>query len=179
MHQTDHAGDVLHGKWRDVMRDAAGAELWRSPVKSNAIVLDCRRILASFVAGAPSLGIQGMAFGAGSPAWDGGGTPAATPSQTALVDPAPLLVPAADLQIDFVDGSGVVTATPTNRVQIVASLGPGEPPWPDANHASGSLREFGLVGELNGTAALLNYVTHPVINKDVASTLERTLWLVF
>ena len=179
MHHTDFAGEALHGKWQDVLRAPDGTELWRSPVKPNAIVVDCRRILAAFVAGKPSLGIQGIQFGAGNPAWDGGPSPAATPAQTALVDPFPLMVPAANLQIDFVDGLGVVSATPTNRVQIVASLGAGVPPWPDGNHVSGSLREFGLVGQLAGAPALINYVIHPVINKDAASTLERTLWLVF
>lgn len=179
MHLTELAAEGLHGTWRDVIRGPDGQERYRGPIKSNAIVLDCRRVLASFVAGKASLGIQGMQFGAGNPAWDGGAPPAATPAQTKLVDPFPLLVPAASLQIDFVDALGAVTATPTNRVQIVASLGPGTPPWPDGNHASASLREFGLVGQLGGAPVLLNYVIHPVINKDAASTLERTLWLVF
>ena len=44
---------------------------------------------------------------------------------------------------------------------------------------SGSLGEFGLVGQLNGVETLINYVTHPVIVKDPLSTLTRTVWLVF
>lgn len=179
MHMPELVGEKLHGKWRDVMRAGDGTELWRSPIRSNAIVVDCRRILASFMAGKPSLGVQGMQFGSGNPAWDGGPSPTATPAQIKLVDPFPLLVPAANLQIDFVDAMGAVSATPTNRIQIVANLGPGVPAWPDGNHASGSLREFGLIGQLGGAPALINYVIHPVINKDAASTLERTLWLVF
>jgi hypothetical protein len=131
------------------------------------------------MAGAPSLGIQGLQFGAGLASWDSGGPPAATPAQTALVDPNPFTVPSSALALDFVDDTGAVVAGPTNRLQIVATLGAGQPPWPDADHIAGSLREFGLVGELNGSPALINYVTHPVINKDPASTLERTLWLVF
>lgn len=175
--ETPAAG--LYGRWQDVTRDAAGAVIERTGIMSNTIVVDCRRILASFMAGTPTLGIQGMLFGNGQSAWDVDGTPAASPLQTALVDPNPYLVPTADLQIDFVDEIGTVVPDPTNRLQIVATLGPGEPAWPDAHHVAGSLREFALLGELNGSPTLINYVTHPVINKDPASSLERTLWLVF
>jgi hypothetical protein len=168
----------LAGMYRDVVRDSGGRVLRDSGWKSNAIVVDCRRVLASLMGGGPALGIQGLAVGAGLAAWDGTGPPPATPTQVALEDPNPFVVPAASLAIDFVD-AGVITATPTNRLQIVASLGPGAPPWPNGTHVSASLREFGLVGELNGAPVLINYVTHPVINKDPTSTLERTIWLVF
>lgn len=168
----------LRGQYRDVLRDAHGRIVEDRGWQPNAIVADCRRLLASFMSSAPALGIQGLALGSGLSAWDVGGAPPATPAQTALVDPNPFVVPAVDLSIDFVDG-GVVTATPTNRVQVTASVGPGLPPWPDANHVAASLREFGLIGDLDGTPVLINYVTHPLIGKDPTSTLERTLWLVF
>lgn len=175
----EHAGEALHGRWRDVIYDRAGREIGRSEVRRNAIVIDCRRLLAAFMAGSSSLGIQGLLFGAGDPDWDSSSPPPATAAQTALIDTNAFLVPAASLAMDFVDEIGAVSASPTNRLQIVATLGAGEPPWPDGNHVAGSLREFGLIGELGGNPALINYVTHPVINKDPASTLERTLWLVF
>jgi hypothetical protein len=176
---TEYAAPGLRGYFRDRLIDAKGRVIREDKVRSNAIVADCRRILASFMAGGGALGIQGMLFGAGNPVWDGGALPAASPATTQLVDPAPFLVPAAALQIDFVDDGGVVVAGPTNRLQIVATLGAGEPPWPDGGHVSGALREFGIAGELGGIQRLINYVIHPVINKDPASTLERTLWLVF
>ena len=175
--ETPNAG--LHGRWQDVIRDASGRVIDQSKIRPNAIVVDCRRILASFIAGTPALGIQGMQFGAGLPNWDLNGPPTASATQVTLTDPNPYLVPTSSLQIDFIDDVGTVVANPTNRLQIVATLGPGEPGWPDINHVAGSLREFALVGELNGAPSLINYVTHPVINKDPASTLERTLWLVF
>ncbi len=175
---AEYPAAELRGFWRDRILHPGGA-VTGGPVRSNAIVLDCRRILASFVAGAPSLGIQGLQFGTGLAAWDVDGPQPAGPGQVALVDPNPFTEPAADMALDFVDDLGAVVAGPTNRLQIVATLGPGDPPWPDPNHIAGSLREFGLIGDLNGTPALINYVTHPVINKDPASTLERTLWLVF
>jgi hypothetical protein len=162
-----------------VLCDAYGRVLWDRGWHRNTIVLNCRRLLAGFMAGPTmSLGIQGLRVGQGSNAWDLTSPPTPLPTQTALVDPNPFLLSGSALQIDFLDG-GTVTSTPTNRLQIIATLGPNVPPWPDANHVSGNLREFGLVGRLNGAETLINYVTHPVIVKDPASTLTRTIWLVF
>ena len=87
-------------------------------------------------------------------------------------------MPRAALQIDYLAGA-TVSATPTNRLQIKATLGPNVPTWPDAGHSTSSLREFGLVGKIDGADVLINYVRHPVITKDPASSLERTIWLVF
>lgn len=175
---TEFPAAALKGRYRDVLRTKSGRIVEDRGWRSNAIAMDCRRMLASFMAGAPASGIQGMLVGSGKASWDVGGPPAATPGQTQLVDPHPFLVPLGDLQIDFLD-NGNVSATPTNRLQIVATVGPGDPPWPDGNHVASSLREFGLVGEIDGDQALINYVTHPVINKDPTSSLERTIWLVF
>ena len=169
--------------YRDVLRDAAGRVKWTRGWQKNAIVTDCRRLLAGFMRGAPTgtLGIQGLQVGTGLAAWDQPpGPPPPTAGQVALVDPHPFTIPLADLQIDFLAlTSDSVSADPTNRLQIVASLGPGVPSWPDANHATSTLREFGLVGALDGATLLINYVTHPAIVKDPTSTLERTIWLVF
>ena len=175
---TETPTAALHGLWRDVIRHGSGGEE-RGQIRPNAIVSDCRRALAVFVAGGGGPGIEGLWFGAGDPAWDVGGTPPATPAQVALVDPKPFLLPAAALKIDFVDDLGAISAQPTRRLQIVADLAAGSPPWPDAFHAALSLREFGLASHIGGAPVLLNYVTHPVINKDAASALERTIWLVF
>jgi hypothetical protein len=161
-----------------MLRNAQGEVLWDSGWQKNVIVTGCRRLLAGFMLGGPhTSGIQGLQVGAGLVAWD---TSLMSPieGQTTLVDRNPYIVPQAALQIDYLDGD-TVTTTPTNRIQIVATLGPGEPTWPDANHPTSTLREFGLFGQLNGAAVLINYVIHPAIVKDAASTLERTIWLVF
>jgi hypothetical protein len=173
------AAPRLWGFYRDVLTAADGSVLWDRGWRRNTIVADCRRMLAGFMfGGSVSLGIQGLRVGQGSDSWDQTSPPAPTSAQVALVDPNPFLVPMSALQIDFLDGA-TVAATPTNRLQIKVTLGPNVPPWPDGNHASGNLREFGLVGQLKGKEALINYVTHPVIVKDPASTLTRTIWLVF
>jgi hypothetical protein len=179
MTQIEQVDDGLSGRYRDIVRDAAGAVVSDSGWRSNAIAGDCRRLLAAFMRGGPATtGLIGLQVGAGADAWDTSGTPTPTPAQPKLVDPNPLTVPAASLQIDFLD-AGAVTATPTSRIQIRATLGPNVPPSPWPNHTSGNLREFGLVGQLGGATVLVNYVTHTVIAKDPASTLERTIWLQF
>jgi len=180
MRGTESVASELKGLYRDVLRDARGGVVRDSGWHPNVIVADCRRLLAAFLHGSPAtaLGIQGLQVGAGLPAWDLTGTPAPDPSQTVLVDPQPFTVPLASLKMDFLQGA-TVTTTPTNRLQIVATLGPNMPPWPDATHSSSTLREFGLVGQLNGQPVLLNCVRHPAITKDPFSSLDRTIWLVF
>jgi hypothetical protein len=169
----------IRGMYRDRVTSFDGSVQWDPGWRPNTIVVDCHRLLAGFMLGGTvSLGVQGLRVGQGSDSWDLTSPPVPSPSQTALVDPNPFLVPLASLQIDFLAGASV-SPTPTNKLQIKATLGPNVPPWPDANHASGNLREFGLVGKLNGKETLINYVTHPVIVKDPASTLTRTIWLVF
>lgn len=179
MNRVESVGYRLQGRYRDVLRDAAGEVVRDRGWRTNAVVADCRRLLAAFMRGAPSSdGVLGLQVGAGLAAWDTSGPPPATSGQTALVDPSPFTVGAGSLQVDFLSG-GAVSATPTSRIQIAATLGLGVPPWPDPEHPSANLREFGLVGQLDGSTVLINYVTHPVIAKDPASTLERTIWLQF
>ena len=172
----------LYGQFRDVVYAAGGRAVHDTGWVRNTIVVDCRRLLAGFVRGAPTNAepVLGLAVGTGLPAWDSSGTPPPSPSQAALVDAHPHLVPRAQLQLDYIDpATGAVSAQPTGTLQLKAVLGPGVPPWPDGDHATSTLREFGLVARLDGGQVLLNYRTHPAIAKDPASTLERTIWLVF
>jgi hypothetical protein len=167
----------LYGVYHDVLRDRDGRIVWDRGWSKNTIVADCRRLLAGFMRGAPAaLGIRGLMVGAGNPIWDTTSTPAPSPGQTALVDPTPFTFNLTSAQISYLNpGTGAVSPTPTERIQIVASLGPGIPPGPNPI----TLREFGLVGQLGAATVLINYVTHPAIVKDPTSTLERTIWLVF
>lgn len=178
MATTEHPTVELRGMYHDVLTDREGRIVWDRGWCRNTIVTDCRSLLAGLMGGpVASLGIQGLRVGQGLDAWDLTSPPTPTPAQKAMVDPNSFLVKGT-LKIDFLD-AGTVTNKPTNRLQIVATLGPNVPSWPDANHASGNLREFGLVGKLGPDETLINYVTHPVIVKDPASTLTRTIWLIF
>jgi hypothetical protein len=177
----------LQGSYRDELRDPAGQILWDSGWRKNQIVIDCRRLLAGFMRGqANTLGIQGLQVGAGDPAWDAGLPPPPPATDARLVDGAPFTVPFAQLKFDYLDPntgavsiSGTGVPIPTNRLQIVATLGPGAPNWPNAAHATSTLREFGLVGQLGGATVLINAVRHVAIPKDPVSTLVRTIQLVF
>lgn len=175
--QGQYVTEGLYGIYHDVLRNREGRIVWDRGWCKNTIVTDCRRLLASFMRGAPAaIGIRGLMVGSGDPAWDNTSTPPATPGQTALVDPAPFTFNLTSAQINYLNPTtGVVSATPTQRIQIVAALGAGVPPGPNPI----TLREFGLVGQIGGANILINYVTHPAIVKDPTSTLERTIWLVF
>jgi hypothetical protein len=77
------------------------------------------------------------------------------------------------LQMDYLDEGGSPATAPTHRLQIRATFGPNVP-----SASVVTLREFGLVGDLEGSPVLINYRTHQGIAKDPGSTLERTIWLV-
>jgi hypothetical protein len=179
MPANEHATDGLRGQYRDVLLSARGEVLEDRGWRSNAIVSGCHTLLAVLLRGSPTAsGLVGLQVGSGKASWDSTGPPPATSAQTTLVDPAPFTVGPAALTMDFLT-AGAISGSPTNRLQIQATLGPGVPSWPDPNHVSASLREFGLVATLGGDPVLINYVTHLIIAKDPASTLQRTIWLTF
>jgi hypothetical protein len=170
-------GGRLAGTYRDVLRDGAGRVRWDSGVRSNVIVRDCKRLLAGLVRGDPGTdGVTGLQVGAGRDEWDRPpGPPPAGADRATLHDPAPFTVPRSAMTLDYLVDAAV-SATPTNRLQIVTKLGPTVPDWPSNVR---TLREFGLVGALDNAPVLIDYVIHPAIPMDPASTLERTIWLVF
>lgn len=171
---------LLTGLYRDVLTGQDGELLWDSGQQKNLIVANCRVLLASFMRGTPpALGIQSLKVGSGLAAWDTLPAPPAT-SQTAMVDPNPYTMAVAQLQFAYLNAlNGAPVPGPTNILQIRATFGPGLPTWPDANHPTSTLREFGLFGKLNGADWMINSVRHPAIVKHQVSTLTRTLWLVF
>jgi hypothetical protein len=178
---SDHPTALpLSGFFRDTVLDADGVVLLETPWEKNVIVDGCRKLLASFMHNVPpTAGIKGLSVGAGLDAWDVAPPAAPVPGTTKLVDPHPYPVPSGALAIDFLDATSTPTGTPTNRIQIVATLAPGVPTWPDGNHVTSTLREFGLVASLGGTDILINYRIHTAIAKDPTSTLVRTIWLTF
>ena len=173
--------NTLRGTYRDRLFDAHRQLVWDRGWCNNTIVLDCRRLLAGFMLGSTdTLGIQALHVGAGLDSWDTTVNPPPQPTDTALIDPRPFAIPRANLDVTFLEpNSEANSLLPTNRIQIRATLGPNVPPWPDANHPTSTLREFSLVARLNGANVLVNNVRHTAIAKDPASTLERTIWLVF
>lgn len=184
---SEHPTDDVAGYVRDVLRAPDGTALFDSGVQKNVITNDGRRLLAGFLHGATTTvqSILSLRVGAGDPAWDVTTTPPPSAATTVLVDSHPYdhkntVTDTTLLVFEYVDpASDTVVAGPTTKLQIRATLKPGMPPWPDANHTTGTLREYGLVANLNGGDVLVNYRTHAAIAKDPTSTLERTIWLVF
>ena len=142
------------GIYRDRLIDADRRVRYDSGWRKNQIVLRCRILLAAFLRNDTALGIRSMQMGRGDPAWDTTGPPQPNATTTVgLVDPAPFTIPVANLTLQYLNDVDGVVVTPTNRVQIVATLGPNQPtpigatPFP--------LREFGLFGDLNGTPFMI------------------------
>jgi hypothetical protein len=181
MHYEELPTMGLSGSYRDVLYDEAGRITWDSGWQKNLIVDTCRSLLAALVKGeAGTLGLQGIWFGMGNPQWDVTGIPQPSPGDTALVDPLPYFLPVGSLQLNYVNPNQTISSSPTKILQIVASLGVNQPPWPHLpDHVDGTLREFGLVGQLKGSLVLLNEIRHVAIPKDPQSTLVRTIQLVF
>jgi hypothetical protein len=168
---------TIDGWYRDRLVDASGREISSSGWRHNLIVAPCRVLLAGFMRNDAALGIRSFQVGRGDPAWDATGAPAADPNTTKLVDATPFSIPAANLTFDYLNEQDNVVVNPTNRIQVTATLGPGQPtaatdpPYP--------LRECGLFGQLGGQLQMIDVIRHPLIQKDGSVTLERKFRLVF
>jgi len=174
MLNEDIATIGLAGSYRDVLCDGAGRITWDSGWRKNQILIDCRRLLAGFMLGQPSTGgIRGLWVGTGDPAWDAGVPPPPQPTDTDLVARLhQLKLGDPGLKLDYLDpDTGKLSVAPTQRLQIAATLGP--------DVATGTLREFGLAGQLDNREVVINLVRHVAIVKDPVSTLTRTIHLVF
>lgn len=173
------SGNVIEGIYRDRLIAPDGRVVFDSDWKSNVIVLRCRVLLTGFMKNdATAKGIQSLKVGRGDAAWDNlVQLPKPDPNVIAqLVDNAPFVVPLAKLKLEYLNPTtSDLSLTPTNRLQVTAVLGPGQPAVPDPF----PLREFGLFGQMTATEFMIDYVRHPVIEKDSLMTLERKLRLAF
>lgn len=175
---------IIEGIYRDVLwRGPARERVYDSGWKSNMIVLRCRQLLAAFMKGDQTespLGIQSLKLGRGDAAWDN-----ATPSKpdpnviTQLVDGAPFVIPKSALTLRYLDTNNEFSSVATNRLEIVAVIGPGQPAPETGLPSPYPIREFGLFGRLKGVDYMIDYVRHPLIEKDTAVTLERRVQLIF
>lgn len=168
---------TIKGVYRDRLRGAQGSLISDSGWRPNMIVLRCRTLLSGFLKNDAALGIQALQVGRGDPSWDT--TPPAPPDPNTLntlTDTAFFEIPVGQLTLQYLDASDNVIATPSNRLQITATLGPNVPPGPPSPFP---LREFGLFGQLGGVRSMIDYIRHPVIQKAATATLERKVRLIF
>jgi hypothetical protein len=168
---------TLQGYYRDRLLKPGGLEICNSGWRHNLIVMPCRTLLAGFMKNDTALGIRSLQVGRGDPAWDAAGAPSPDPGTTQLTDAAPFVIPVASLTLDYLNNVDAVVVTPTNTIQITATLGPGEPT--PAGSPPFPLREFGLFGQLGAQPLMIDCVRHPLIEKDGSVTLERKIRLVF
>lgn len=170
---------TIEGIYSDRLIRSDGTVVFASGWRSNAIVLPCRVLLAGFMQNdATAQGVRSLQVGRGDASWDSIPPPAFDPNATTkLTDAAPFVIGVTNLLFEYLNATDAVVTTPTNRLQITATLGPGEPAA--ATDPPFPLREFGLFGQLNGVAQMIDYVRHPLIQKDGALTLERKVRLIF
>lgn len=173
------SGNLIKGIYRDRLIGPNDREWFDSGWKSNMIVLRCRVLLAGFMKNeATARGIRSMKFGKGDPNWDNQAqAPKPDPnSLKQLVDNSGLVIPFTNLKLEYLDPTNSdPSQAETNCIQITATLGPGQPPGLDPY----PLREFGLFGEMNSQEFMIDYVRHPLIEKDSLMTLERKVRLIF
>ncbi|HKQ05861.1 MAG TPA: hypothetical protein VJ464_12065 [Blastocatellia bacterium] len=171
---------TIKGIYRDTLIDAGGRLLSDSGWRSNLIVVRCRMLIAGFMMNEnKTFGIQQMQVGKGSAVWDTTPPVAPLPITETLVDGSPFtLTLGPSLVLQYLDEKdNVLPKGPSTRIQIVATLGPGQPP--PVSGTTYPLREFGLFGKLNDQLAMIDYIRHPVIQKDTSVTLERRVRLIF
>ena len=169
---------IFEGIYRDRLITPEGLVVFDSRWRSNMIVLQGRKLLAGFMKNeATARGIQSLKIGRGLEAWDTAPPPVPDPaSVTDLVDTI-FTIPVANLLIQYLDAGDAATVTPTNRIQITSTLGVDQPT--PATDPPARLREFGLFGTLNGAPFMIDYIRHPLIEKEGSVTLERRVRLIF
>lgn len=145
--------------------------------RSNLIVDGCRVMLATRMRVDRSTGIQMLLVGRGLDEWDSEPPLPASRETNSLVDPNPFRIILSAREIRYLRADGTLSNAPTSRLQITATLEPGEPPISDGDDVP--LREFGLFGKVRNRRTMLNYVRHPVIHKKAGDRLVRTIRLEF
>lgn len=164
---------IYHDRW--ISPRGTVVELgWRS----NMVVDRCRFLLAAFMKGDPTNGIQILKVGQGDESWDD--EPPEPPVRTIeqLTDPSPVDIPINLSQIVYLDAAGNPIERPTHRLRITVLLEPGTPPI-ESGETSYPLREFGLFGQFGSQQYMIDYVRHPVIHKQADDSLERIVHLIF
>jgi hypothetical protein len=176
----DEICSSIKGIYRDVLRDRDNKIIFDSGWVPNLIVDRCRILLAAFMKNDGSNGIRCIKVGIGNPDWDNTGAPMPDTSEIGLVDQAhPFTIDVEALELVYLNENDQQVTGPTTRLQITATLGTDQPLPPDSNLSTYPLREFGLFGQYGNDEYMIDCIRHPVIHKDVSSTLIRVVRLYF
>ncbi|NIM12827.1 MAG: hypothetical protein GTO45_08940 [Candidatus Aminicenantes bacterium] len=177
----------IRGIYRDVLKDQNSNVIFDSGWVSNLIVDRCRILLAAFMKNdqnKQTWGISCLKVGQGDEDWDNKGTESPNVLLEGLVDPAPFIIDVADLDIVYLNETNAEVTEPTCRIQVTATLGTDQPPpppseTPETQLSTYPLREFGLFGKFGDEDYMIDCIRHPVIHKDVSTTLIRVVRLYF
>jgi len=120
---------LIEGIYCDQLWEPNGELRFDSGWRKNMIVMQGRRLLAGFMKNeATAHGIQSMKIGHGDPLWDTNPPPQPDPNtMSKLVDAAPFVITGGNLTLQYLLPDDTPTLNVTNRVQITAVLGPGQP----------------------------------------------------
>ena len=171
MENTNVTGFAM-GQFRDRIFDAKTGELIEETEWSkNTIVNGINRAIAYAFAGMG--GLTYWAVGSGSPSWD---TEPHTPNvtDTQLTNEiGRKMIPSSSFA--FLDGSGHVTTTPTNVLQITLTFG--------VNDCNGEWREFAIYGgnatNQPGSGVMINHKIHTLQNKTTSVQIQRQIKFTF
>jgi hypothetical protein len=164
--------DIMIGEFRDVIRYKDG-RIEERPWQRNLIVNDIIKAISCSLKG--DAGIKYWAIGKGLDTWDDVTPPVPVATDVLLVDEIGRKALTAG-SFQYVDGSGVVSVTITNRLLITVTFGYDE--------CNGNWREFAIVGGSTATATedtgiLLNHKTHGLIVKTSSMEIERQIRFTF
>ncbi len=166
----------LRGIYRDILLGPDNRIIFDTGWRPNAIADSCRILLARLMKGeiGDNAGITYLAVGQGKAEWDTT-PPTTTDLQFGDANPAQIQ----PLQLGYLQpGTTLISNDPTRCLQIKALLAHGQPPIPPGTVAY-PLREFGLFGRAGGQDYMIDYVRHPVIQKEENMTLTRFIQLTF
>jgi len=127
----------------------------------------------------PFEGISYIAVGSGDVAWDAlapGTVPQDRADTTLTTEYYRQSILASDMSfLDADDPAHPVVAGPSRMIQIESTFLPAD--------ANGAMREFGLfcgfATGLPDSGHILNWIVHPLINKDATLTITRTIQIEF
>jgi len=187
----DDFGCKIKGDVFMTLRDGKTGEIQEHREIKNLVVLDASILIARLLRAPsePHFGIYALSIGTGGPYWDKQSPPAPTVTQRALVSE---IARKTFTSVQFIDASGVPTATATHITDYTCTFAESE--------ASGPLVEMGLISPLSSNMSiknpvpvgpydptvdlssydtLCNYLTFAVLNKPATSTLTITWRLTF
>lgn len=162
------------GEFRDVIKYDNG-RIIEMPWKRNTIVDDIGKLVACLMKGQAGYGGIGYwVVGSGLDTWDDVNPPTPNTGDHGVVTELGRKQITSS-NISFIDNSGNVTASATNRILIDVTFGNSE--------CNGKWREFSIMGgnasATAGTGIAINHKTHGIIVKNSQMQIERQIRFTF